>query len=89
MIIDPKHPKAKQLKDWYHSEQLNKEELVSVSIDLSAGNFDMSQANERLLVEVDELLHNEFQKNPSRGVFFTINCYISNIKSDDKCIYNS
>ena len=54
-----------------------------------SGNMDSTNANERLIIEISELLHTEFEKNSDRAVYFTLNGYINNIKSDEKWIYNA
>ena len=88
IILNPQVVQADKLKEWY-SKRDPKSQYVGVSFDWMSGSMDSTNANERLIVEVSELLHNEFEKNSERGVYFTLNGYINNIKSDEKCMYNA
>jgi replication factor A1 len=87
IVINPNIKKASEIKDWYKRFLESGDKLVGVSFDCTASSLENAQATERFLIEIDEFLHAQFQQNPDKGVYFTINGYINNIKADDKCIY--
>ena len=85
VVINPSIAQAAQLKEWY-KKNIEEEgiKLIGLSFDSPLSNLDSAQANERLLAEADQYLHEQFSKDPTKCAYFCINSYINNIKSDDK-----
>ena len=84
IVIEPKIPRANIIKKWYKTFSENEDKLIGVSFDCTASSLDTAQATERLLVETEEFLHQKFALAPDKGVYFTLNGYINNIKQDEK-----
>lgn len=88
IIVNPNIPQAHRIKDWYKNKDESRP-LVGITFDCGSGNLENSAVNERLIIEVSSLLHEEFMKNPEKAVYFTVSGYINSIKPDEKCIYNA
>ncbi|CAI2384252.1 unnamed protein product [Moneuplotes crassus] len=86
--IDPQIKETERLKEWYKTFiEKESNQLVGLSFDSPGSSLDQAQATERLLIESDEFLHEQFSKAPDKCCYFCVNGYINNIKSDEKCIY--